>query len=477
MPQGQTVETNIPARLDRLPWSRWHVKIIIALGTSWLLDGLEVTLAGSLAAILKNKKALGLSDSEVGAAATSYLAGAVCGAILFGYLTDRFGRRKLFLITLATYATATALTAFSWNHFSFFLFRFVTGMGIGGEYAAINSAVDEFIPSKVRGTVDLIVNGTFWIGAALGSCAALLLLSGALLPPTSGWRAAFGVGAVLGAGVFYLRLSVPESPRWLMLRGKEDKAKQIIEAIEKDVKKTKHDLPEPEEQHLKLHVQSHTPLKTVFRSMWKDNRKRSLLGLALMIGQSFFYNAVFFTYGLVIAKFYHVNENKVPLHLLPLALGNFFGPIAFGKLFDTVGRKPMITATYGAAGALLVVMAIPFGMGAMSDFTLGISLSVIFFIASSAASAAYLTVSEIFPLEIRAFAIAIFYATGTLIGGVGAPSLFGILIQSGSKWHVAWGYLLGAVLMLAAAIAEWAVGIEAEGKSLESISQPIQSES
>lgn len=477
MPKAQSVETNIPARLDRLPWSKWHLKIIIALGTSWLLDGLEVTLAGSLAAILKDKKALGLSDAQVGAAATSYLAGAVLGAMVFGYLTDRFGRRKLFLVTLATYATATAATAFSWNFFSFILFRFVTGMGIGGEYAAINSAVDEFIPSKVRGTVDLIVNGTFWVGAALGSLAALLLLSGKLLPADTGWRAAFGVGAVLGAGVFYLRLSVPESPRWLMLRGDEDKANKIVDAIEKDVSKDKGDLPEPDDKKLKLKVRDHTRLSDVFRSMWKDNRKRSMLGLALMIGQSFFYNAVFFTYGLVLAKFFKVTAKHVPLHLLPLALGNFFGPIAFGRLFDTVGRKPMIIATYGTTGLLLAAMAIPFGFGALSLTVLSVFLIAIFFIASSAASAAYLTVSEIFPLEIRAFAIAIFYAIGTLIGGVGAPSLFGELIQSGSRWHVSWGYLLGALLMIIGAVSEWAFGVEAEGKSLESISAPIQSES
>ena len=477
MPERQKVETNIPARLDRLPWSRWHLKIIIALGTSWLLDGLEVTLAGSLSAILQDKKALGLSDAQVGNAATSYLAGAVLGAMLFGYLTDRFGRRKLFLITLATYATATAASAFSWNFFSFMLFRFVTGMGIGGEYAAINSAVDEFVPSKVRGTVDLIVNGTFWVGAALGSLAAMVLLSGKFLPADTGWRAAFGVGAILGAAVFYLRLHVPESPRWLMLRGDEDKANEIVDAIEKDVAKTAGDLQPPEDKKLKLEVRDHTPLSDVFRSMWKDNRERSLLGLSLMIGQSFFYNAVFFTYGLVLAKFYHVNAKNVPLHLLPLALGNFAGPVVFGKLFDSVGRKPMITATYGATGILLVAMAVPFGMGALSPLVLGICLCVIFFIASSAASAAYLTVSEIFPLEIRAFAIAIFYASGTLIGGVGAPSLFGVLIQSGSRWHVSWGYILGGILMIVGAIAEWKVGVKAEGQSLESISQPIQSES
>lgn len=477
MPQAQVVETNVPARLDRLPWSRWHLKIIIALGTSWLLDGLETTLAGSLAAILQDKRALGFSAAQVGETATFYLAGAVAGALLFGYLTDRFGRRKLFLITLCTYATATALTAVSWNFFSFTVFRLITGMGIGGEYAAINSAVDEFVPSKVRGTVDLIVNGTFWVGAALGAIATMFLLSGTLLSPTTGWRYAFGVGAILAAVVFFLRLQVPESPRWLMLRGKEDKAREIVDAIENDVKRTKHDLPQPEEQHLRLHVRHHTPLRDVFRSMWKDNRKRSLLGLSLMIGQSFFYNAVFFTYGLILDKFYQVKAKEVPVHLLPLALGNFFGPIVFGKLFDTIGRKPMITGTYCTTGVLLIAMAFPFGFGSLSSLTLGISLCVIFFVASSAASAAYLTVSEIFPLEIRAFAIAIFYAIGTAIGGVGAPTLFGKLIQSGSRRHVTWGYLLAAALMLMGGLSEWKAGVKAERQSLESISEPIQASS
>ncbi len=441
-----------------------------------MLDGLQVTLAGSLAGVLEDKKALGLSDPQVAAGATTYLAGAVVGALLFGYLTDRLGRRKLFLVTLATYSLATAATALSWNFFSFALFRFLTGLGIGGEYAAINSAVDELIPGKVRGTVDLAVNATFWIGATVGSLASLLLLKGSIAPPNLGWRIAFGVGAALGLGVLILRLGVPESPRWLMLRGKEDEANKIVSDVEAKVSEKKGELPEPEGEKLKLRVRDHTPLNEIFRSMFKDNLQRSLLALALMVGQSFFFNAVFFTYGLVVSKFFKVSSQELPLHLLPFALGSFFGPIALGRLFDKVGRKPMITATYGISGILLALTVFPFVHGALSAKTLGICFTVIFFVASSAASAAYLTASEIFPLEIRALAIAVFYALGTLVGGVGAPYLFGVLIATGSRAAVGYGYLAGAVLMIVGAVAEWTIGVEAAGKSLESISQPLQSQ-
>lgn len=474
--KDRTVEVDLPARLDRLPFSAWHRKIIIALGTSWLLDGLQVTLAGSLAGILENKKTLGFSDPQVAAGATAYLGGAVVGALLFGYLTDRLGRRKLFLVTLAVYSLATAASAVSWNFWSFMIFRFITGLGIGGEYAAINSAVDELIPGKVRGTVDLIVNATFWVGAAVGSLASLALMNVGAVPVNLGWRFAFGIAAVLGLGVLFLRLRVPESPRWLMLRGREDEAGKIVTSIEQDVAKGGKELPKPEDKKLKLRVRDHTPLGEIFKSMWKDNRQRSILALILMIGQSFFFNAVFFTYGLVVAKFFHVAANKLPLHLLPFALGSFFGPLVLGRLFDSIGRKPMITATYGLAGVLLVATVIPFATGVLDARLLDICFTVIFFVASSAASAAYLTVSEIFPLEIRALAIAVFYAIGTLIGGVGAPYLFGKLIATGSKWNVSYGYLLGAALMIAGAFTEWRVGVEAAGKSLESISQPLQSE-
>jgi len=473
----RTIETDVPARMDRLPWSGWHLRVIIALGTSWMLDGLQVTLAGSLAGILGDKRGLGLTTPQITAGATTYLAGAVIGAILFGYLTDRLGRKKLFLVTLATYTLATAATALSWNFFSFALFRAITGLGIGGEYAAINSAVDELIPGKVRGTVDLVVNATFWLGAIVGSLASLLLLNGNIAPVNVGWRVAFGIGAVLGAGVLVLRLSVPESPRWLMLRGKEKDADKIVSEIEQKVSQKKGELPQPEGEKLKLAVRDHTPWSEIFKNMLGENRQRSFLGFALMVAQSFFFNAVFFTYSLVVQKFYGIPSRRLPLHLLPFALGSFLGPLLLGHFFDRIGRKPMIIATYGIAGVLLAAVAFPFAHGSMSVRTLDISFSVIFFIASSAASAAYLTVSEIFPLEIRAFAIAIFYAIGTLTGGVGAPFLFGELIASGSRWHVSIGFLIGASLMVLAAICEWVIGVEAAGKSLESISKPLQSRS
>ena len=469
------IETDVPARLDRLPWSAWHSRIIIALGTSWLLDGLEVTLTGSLSGILQSKQGLSLTDPQVTAAASAYLVGAVAGALFFGYLTDRLGRKRLFLVTLATYSLATVATAFSFNVFSFLLFRFFTGLGIGGEYAAINSAVDELIPSKVRGTVDLAVNSTFWIGASIGSLATLWLLHGHAFAPDRGWRYAFGIGGTLGVAVLFLRLYVPESPRWLMLRGREEEANKVINAIEDKVSKGTGQLPAIEGGKLRLSVRDHTPWKEIFANILGENRQRSLLGLVLMVGQSFFFNAVFFTYALVVKKFYHIPNDDLPLHLLPFAIASFFGPIILGRFFDTVGRKPMITATYGIAGMLLAATCIPFTTGMIGARGLGILFTIIFFVASSAASAAYLTVSEIFPLEIRAFAIAIFYAIGTLVGGAGAPYMFGLLINSGSKLYVSLGYALGSALMLLGAFTEWRIGVEAASKSLESISKPLQS--
>ncbi len=468
----QTIETDVPQRMDRLPWSSWHARIITALGVSWLLDGLEVTLVGSLSGVLESRQGLSLTDPQVTSAATIYLAGAVLGAILFGWLTDRLGRKKLFLITLATYSLATVGTAFSHGLLWFGICRFCTGLGIGGEYAAINSAVDELVPGKVRGTVDLIVNGTFWVGASLGGLAAMYLLGNHGISQAIGWRYAFGIGGTLGMLVLLLRLQVPESPRWLMLRGKEDEADRIVTDIEQKVGRGK-PLPKPEGDKLKLAVRDHTPIKDIFKSMLsEENRSRSFLGLVLMVGQSFFFNAVFFTYGLVVKKFFHIPDSALPIHLLPFAIGSFFGPMV---LFDKIGRKPMITATYAIAGVLLAAVCIPFAHGTLGVKGLGICFTVIFFVASSAASAAYLTVSEIFPLEIRAFAIAIFYALGTCIGGVFAPALFGVLIASGSKANVAGGYALGALLMIGAAVCEGFFGVEAAGKSLESVSKPLQS--
>ena len=471
----RVIESDLPNRLDRLPWSGWHTLIIAALCTSWLLDGLEVTFVGTLSGVLQGKTGLGLTDTQVTGAATTYLAGAVIGALMFGYLTDRLGRRRLFFITLATYALATIASAFSWGFVSFAVFRFFTGLGIGGEYAAINSAVDELIPGRLRGTVDLIVNGTFWLGATTGSLIAMFLLSGHI-PAAYGWRLAFGVGGVLALGVVALRIFVPESPRWLMLRGREQEASGIIDKIEASVSKNgERPLPKPEGDNLRIKVRSHTPLGEVFRNMVGENLSRSALALMLMVAQAFFFNAVFFSYGLVIKTFYHVADKNLPLHLLPFAIASFLGPLTLGRLFDTIGRKKMIVACYGLAGLLLAGAAIPFGLGVLGAFGLAAIFTAVFFVASSAASAAYLTASEIFPLEIRALAIAIFYALGTMIGGVGAPILFGVLIASGSQTLVALGYGLGAALMIVAALFEILFGVEAAGKSLEAISKPLQS--
>ena len=471
----RTIRTDVPQRMDRLPWSFWHTRILIALGTSWILDGLEVTLVGSLSGILESRNGLSLTDKQITGAATTYLAGAVIGALFFGRLTDSLGRKKLFLVTLATYSVATVCTAFSHNLIFFSFCRFFTGLGIGGEYAAINSAVDELIPGKVRGTVDLIVNSTFWVGASIGSLASLALLSGKYLPLHTGWRFAFGIGGSLGFIVLLLRLGVPESPRWLMLRGRNDEADKIVDDIEARVYKGAKQPPIADADKLEITPRDHTPWGDIFRNMFGESRPRSILGLVLMIGQSFFFNAIFFSYALIAKQFYHLPNSALPLVLLPFAIGSFLGPMILGKLFDTIGRKPMITATYGLAGVLLLATAIPFARGDLSLKAMGICFSVIFFIASSAASAAYLTVSEIFPLEIRAFAIAIFYSLGTLIGGVGAPLLFGVLIASNSRAHVAWGYALGGILMIAGSVCEALIGVEAAGQSLEAVSKPLQS--
>ncbi len=448
--------------------------MVTALGITWLLDGLEVTLAGSLASILKSRETLHFTDQEVGATASAYLIGAVIGALVFGWLTDRLGRKKLFLVTLGLYLVATAATAFSWNFWSFMLFRALTGAGIGGEYAAINSAIDELIPARVRGNVDLIINATFWIGAALGSVGTLYLLDSGALPLSLGWRFAFGIGAVLGFGILFLRRSVPESPRWLMLRGRVAEAEEIVSGIEQSIEvQSGSKLPMPEGS-LRIAVCDHTPLPDVWKAMVRDQPKRTVLGLALMIAQAFFYNAIFFTYGLVLTQFFGVKGERVPLYILPLAAGNFFGPLVLGHFFDSIGRKTMITATYGLSGILLLVSALLFQQNMLSVTEQAIWISVIFFISSSAASSAYLTVSEIFPLEIRAFAISIFYAIGTFVGGVGAPSLFAGLIASNSRTQLFWGYAASAVLMMTGAVAEAMLGIKAERQSLESVSTPLQ---
>ena len=464
------IESDIPARLDRLPWSRWHWLVVIALGITWVLDGLEVTLAGSLGAVLTRHDALGLSDAQVGASATFYLAGAVVGALFFGYLTDLLGRKRLFTITLLLYLTATLLTAFSWNFFSYAVFRALTGAGIGGEYSAINSAIDELIPARLRGRVDLIINASFWIGAALGAGGTLFLLDTGVVPIRIGWRLAFAIGAILGGIIIFLRHALPESPRWLMIHEKEAEAEIIVRDIERRI--TGHVQPEPAKK-IKIHPRSYTPFKEIWQAIVVTYRRRSILGLVLMATQAAFYNAIFFTFSLVLVTFYHLPAERVGLYLFPFALGNFVGPLLLGRLFDTIGRRTMISLTYVLSGVLLALSGWMFHQGMLTATTQGIAWSVIFFVASAAASSAYLTVSEIFPLEIRGMAIAIFYATGTLVGGVAAPYIFGLLIQTASRTNLLYGYLATAALMVIAGIVEAAIGVNAERKPLEAITDPL----
>jgi MFS family permease len=479
MADGEWIESYVPARLDRMPWSRWHWLIVVSLGATWILDGLEVTLAGSLGGILTRRETLGLSDAQVGASATFYLAGAVLGALLFGYGTDRLGRKKLFFITVSVYLTATALTAFSWSFASYAFFRALTGAGIGGEYAAINSAIDELIPARVRGRVDLMINGSYWIGAALGSTATIVLLDPRWLPVWLGWRFAFGIGAILGLVVIFFRRWIPESPRWLMIHGRNAEAERIVEEVEQKIAASSYpaiiDRRYRDAPPIRIHTRTHTPWRQIWNAIVHEHRRRSLLGFVLMLTQAFFYNAIFFTYALVLMRFYGVPESNVGAYLLPFALGNVLGPLVLGHLFDTIGRKQMITATYALAGLLLAATAWLFWAGMLTAQTQTLAWTVIFFVASAAASSAYLTVSEIFPLEIRALAIAIFYAIGTLAGGVGAPVLFGWIIGTGSTTALFIGYLVGAALMIFGALTEAWIGVAAERRPLEQIAAPLSS--
>jgi MFS family permease len=475
MANGETVESYVPARLDRMPWSRWHWLIVVSLGATWILDGLEVTLAGSLGGILTRRETLGLTDTEVGATATCYLAGAVIGALLFGYGTDRFGRKKLFFITVAVYLIGTALSAFSWNFASYAFFRALTGAGIGGEYAAINSAIDELIPARVRGRVDLMINGSYWIGAALGSGATIILLDPNRFPIALGWRFAFAIGATLGLIVIFFRRWIPESPRWLMIHGRNAEAEEIVDQVERRFVSDPETLPAHDSPPTRIQTRTHTPWREIWNAVVHKHRRRSFLGFVLMLTQAFFYNAIFFTYALVLMRFYGVPEQSVGGYLLPFALGNVLGPIVLGHFFDTIGRKQMIAATYGVSGILLALTAWLFHAGLLTAQTQTLAWTIIFFVASAAASSAYLTVSEIFPLEIRAFAIAIFYAVGTLTGGVGAPILFGWIIGTGSSNALFIGYLVAAVLMIFGAIAELWIGVAAERRPLEDVAAPLSS--
>jgi MFS family permease len=469
------VETDIPARLDRLPWGGFHSLVVAALGITWILDGLEVTLAGAVAGALKQSPLLQFSNADVGLAGSAYIAGAVLGSLFFGWLTDRLGRKKLFFITLAVYMTATLATALSWNLWSFMLFRFLTGAGIGGEYSAINSTIQELIPARVRGWTDLVINGSFWLGAALGAAASIVLLDPGVLPADLGWRAAFLIGGALSMVIFFLRMWIPESPRWLITHGRAAEGERIVADIERRLARAGHRIERGPLPKVRLHARTHTPLPEFVATLLRTHRTRTAVGLALMTAQAFFYNAIFFTYALVLMEFFAVPSEHVGWYILPFAAGNFLGPLLLGRLFDTVGRRQMIALTYVVSGILLAAVGFLFVAGLVTADSMTIGWTVIFFFASAAASAAYLTVSETFPLEVRALAIATFYAVGTGIGGIIGPSLFGMLIETGSRASVFGGYILGASLMAAAGLVAARWGVPAERKPLEEVARPLAS--
>ena len=469
----QAVRTNIPARLDRLPWSQWHWIIVISLGITWILDGLEVTIIGSIGAVLTNPHTLHLSVVQVASAGTAYLVGAVVGALFFARMTDMYGRKRLFLVTLAVYLIATVATAFSFNFIWFFACRFLAGAGIGGEYAAINSAIDELIPARARGWTDLAINGTWWVGTAFGAALTTVLLNPNLFPVNVGWRLSFGLGAMLGLAVLLVRRNLPESPRWLMMHGRFDEADRVVSTIEREIMQEKQlqALQEPEDS-IAIRPLGTVSYRLIIHAILRQYPTRALLGFSLMVGQAFLYNAIFFTYGLVLTTFYHIPASTVGWYLIPFAIGNILGPLTLGRLFDTIGRKQMISFTYLFSGILLTITGWLFLQGVLNATTQTICWSIIFFFASAGASSAYLTVSEVFPLEVRANAIALFYAIGTGAAAL-APTLFGALIQSGKPLNIFHGYVLGAALMAAAGVIEIIFGVNAERKSLEDVVRPL----
>jgi MFS family permease len=473
--QTGVISTQVPARLDRLPWSRFHWRVVIGLGGVWILDGLEVTMVGNVSSRLTEKgSGLGLTPADIGVAAAFYIAGACLGALFFGHLTDRFGRRNLFMLTLAVYLTATVATAFAFAPWYFFIARFFTGSGIGGEYAAINSAIDELIPARVRGRVDLVINGTFWLGSAAGAAGALVLLDTSNFPANIGWRLAFGIGAIFGIFVLIVRRNIPESPRWLFIHGRDQEAERIVGEIEGDVQRqTGQPLPEPQGQPLKVRQRQTISFLEIAKVAFTLYPRRAILGVALFIGQAFLYNGVTFNLGTLLTGFYGVDAGKVPLFYILWALSNFFGPLVLGRFFDTVGRRPMITLSYVGSSLVAVVLAVLFVTRVGGVWTFIAVLAATFFLASAGASAAYLTVSEIFPMETRALAIAFFYAVGTGIGGISGPLIFGQLIESEERGQVVWSFLIGAAVMAAAGLVELWLGVAAEQRPLEELALPL----
>ncbi|HEU0035976.1 MAG TPA: MFS transporter [Kofleriaceae bacterium] len=466
---GTWIESDVPPRLDALQWSRWHRRVVLALGITWILDGLEASLVANLAPTLQDSRTLGLSATEVGIASTTYLVGQVAGALLFGHLTDRLGRKRLFLVTLALYLVATALSGFAPGFEVFLVFRFFAGAGIGGEYSAINSAIDELVPARLRGQIDLGINGSYWVGVGLGAGLTLVLLDPALVPIELGWRLVFALGSVLGIAILLVRRDLPESPRWLLMHGHVSAANATVEHIEAQVHGDRSDL-RVEVTRVRIRVTGPVGLRHLLHVLVRRYPHRTILGLSLMLAQAFLYNAIFFSYGLILETFHGVDREDVGRYIVPFAIGNFFGPLLLGPLFDRVGRRVMIPITYALSAVLLLATGGLFVAGLLDALTQTLAWSVVFFVASAAASSAYLTVSELFPVELRGMAIAVFYAFGTLVSSV-APTLFGAIVDTGEPSRVFLGYVLAAILMLGAAVVARTLGVDAEGRSLEEITR------
>ncbi len=472
-----SIRSLIPARIDRLPWSPFHTRMVIALGVAWILDGLEITVASAVVDTLTEEDTLALSSTAAGLIATVYLLGEVVGALFFGRLSDKLGRKKLFVITLAVYLIGSGLTAFTLGNSAFwigflYLTRFISGMGIGGEYAAINSAIDELIPAKYRGRVDIAVNGTYWAGAIIGTLGTYIFLN--KLDPGWGWRVAFLLGPVLGLVIIFVRRHLPESPRWQVMHGREQEAEETISYIEQEVEQGGRTLSRVDDDRaIELKPAENIGYFALARVLFKEYPSRAVYGATLMITQSFLYNAIFFTYTLVLGNFYGVDSSQAPLFLIAFAVGNLTGPLTIGHLFDTIGRKKMIAGTYILSGALLAITAFLFQADVLTAVTQTIAWCVIFYFASAGASAAYLTVSEIFPQEVRAKAIAVFFAIAQCFGALG-PVIYGALIGEGeSRGPLFYGYLLGAGVMIVGGLVAAFLGVSAEGKSLEDVATPL----
>jgi MFS family permease len=470
-----TVRSLVPARLDRLPWSSFHWRVVIGLGAAWILDGLEIQIVNTAGTVLTDHRTLSLSSAEVGLLASVYLLGEVVGALVFARLADQIGRKKIFLATLITYLLASGISGLAFSFWFMMIFRFIAGTGIGGEYTAINSAIDELIPSYFRGRVDIAINGTYWAGAMLGSLASIVLLNPSIFPINVGWRIGFFLGPIIGLGVIYLRYVLPESPRWLMTHGREQEAEETTDRIEEEVRRHGIKLdPVPDSKALEVKGRGAVSYIEIGKTLLGRYPSRSFLGFSMMVTQAFLYNAIFFTSGLVLSKFYHVPSDRLGLYFFPFAVGNLLGPLLLGPLFDTLGRRVMIASTYCGSAIILAISGWLFDIGVLNAITQTIIWCVIFFFASAGASSAYLTVSEIFPLELRAQAIAFFFAISQLAGGVAAPSIFGALIGNASaRGPLTVGYYLGASLMFIGGLIAWFFGVNAERKSLEDIASPL----